>query len=125
MAPLSDRETDSGAGEKGWKGEGMTTKQETQPVKLIYPECYYSELHVAEATVEARITPRQIVIERQSRPQVVYVNGHTRGPTGIGACRWWRHNGMRVGGSIRGSWQLADGELERLNYEASKREAER
>lgn len=85
-------------------------------IKLIYPAFKCGQPHKAEATVEVRLTPQHIVIERQRHPQIICVNGHTRGPTGIGAVRYWRHNGMRVGGSIvSGSWQLADGERERLD----------
>jgi hypothetical protein len=72
-------------------------------IELICPSNLCGKPHIAEATVDARLTPKQIV----------YVNGHTRGPTGIGDMRFWRRNGMRVGGSIYGSWRLADGELER------------
>lgn len=84
-------------------------------VKLICPVWECGRPHQAEAMVEARLTPQQIVITWQRHPQIVYVNGHTRGPIGIGTMRFWRHNGMRVGGSISGSWQLAVGERERVN----------
>lgn len=90
-------------------------------VKLIAPGFRCGQPHVAEAIVEVRLTPKQVVIARQRHPPIVYVNGHTRGPTGIGDVRFWRHNGTRVGGSISGSWRLAPGELERLNAEAGKR----
>ena len=92
-------------------------------VKLIYPAGYCDHPHVAEAMVDARLTPKQVVIEWQKRPRIVYVNGHTRGPTGIGDVKFWRHHGRRVGGDSRiRSWRLAPGELERLNAEASKGE---
>lgn len=93
----------------------MKAKQETATVKLISPAFLYDKPHVAEAMVEVRLTPKQVVLDWQRHPQIVYVNGHTRGPTGIGDCRFWRHNGSRVGGEINGSWRLAPGELERVN----------
>lgn len=95
-------------------------------VKLIYPAGLCGRPHIAEATVEARLTPKQIVIEWQKHPQIRYVNGHTRGPTGIGDARWWRHTGRRVGGdSMMRGWRLAPGELERVNREAAARKAAR
>lgn len=92
-------------------------------VKLIYPAFLCGRPHVAEATVECRLTPRQIVIGEVCQPQIRYVNGHRHGPTGIGPRRYWLRNGQEVGwgDSLRHrSWRLADGELERLNDEARK-----
>lgn len=88
-------------------------KKDVVVVKLICPAGRCDRPHVAEATVDARLTPKQIVIAWQRHPRIVYVNGHTQGPTGIGDMRFWRHNGSRVGGEISGSWDLALGELER------------
>ncbi len=87
-------------------------------VKLIYLASRCGRPHVAEAIVECRLTAKQIVVDANSvkHLSITYVSGHTRGPTGIGAVRYWRHNGRRVGGDpMRTSWQLAPGELPRLN----------
>ena len=90
-------------------------------VKLIYPTIKCGLPHIAEATVEARLTPKQIVVEWDKHPQIAYVNGHTSGPTGVGEPRFWRHNGACIGGHpMNRTWQLADGEMERVNRKASK-----
>lgn len=92
----------------------MTTKQDTATVKLIYPAFKYGKPHVAEVTVPVRLTPKQIVALEEKHVNIVYVNGYTRGPTGLGPHKYWRRNGHEVGG-LRRSWRLAPGELERLN----------
>lgn len=87
-------------------------------VKLIYPSYRCGWPHVAEATAEVRLTPKQIVVLYKLEYKIVYVNGYTRGPSGIGPHRYWRGNGAEVGGDpMRRRWRLAPGELERLNAE--------
>lgn len=89
-------------------------------VKLIYPAVMCGRPHVAEVTVECRLTPKQVVIDRQTHPGIVCCDGSASGPIGVGACRFWRHNGVRVGGHpLNRSWRLARGELERLNIAGS------
>ena len=91
--------------------------------KLIYPAFKCGRPHVAEATVEVRLTPKQVVVLYRLKYEIVYVNGYNRGPTGIGPHRYWRGNGAQVSGHpMRRSWQLADGELERLDIEAGQQE---
>jgi hypothetical protein len=90
-------------------------------VKLIYPSCMCDRPHVAEADVECRLTPKQIVVSPEHLPTIVYVNGHTHGPSMVGEYRYWRHNGQRVAGYSLRSWRLATGELERLNDEAARK----
>ena len=90
-------------------------------VKLVYPAFYCSRPHTAEATVECHLTPRQIVVERQNNPNIIHLDGPASGASGIGACRFWRRHGGRVGGESRmRSWRLAPGELKRLNDEAAR-----
>lgn len=86
-------------------------------VKLIYPAPLCGRPHVAEVTVNARLTPRQIVVECQKNPEVVYMDGRTTGLWfGMVEVRYWRRHGGRVGGdSMMRFWRLAPGELERLN----------
>jgi hypothetical protein len=89
-------------------------------VKLIYPASLCDRPHVAEAMVEARLTPKQIVVPRQEEPQIRYTSPHSSKLwLGMIELRFWRHHGRRVGSALR-SWRLAPGELERLNAEASK-----
>lgn len=95
--------------------------------KLIYPAFRCGQPHVAEATVEVRLTPKQIVVGRQTDPQIIYMDGRTSGPRlGRAEFRYWRHNGSLIGGHpMMRSWQLADGERKRLNAEAGERTAGR
>lgn len=84
-------------------------------IKLIYPAFLADELHAAEATVEARLTPKQIIIDKQYGPKdITYVNGHTSGPIGIGPRKWWRAYGHMINKPSCRTWQLAPGEVERL-----------
>ena len=93
-------------------------------VKLIYPAFKCGHPHVAEAIVDVRLTPKQIIVDRGTAADVTYVNGHTSRPIIAGSFRFWRGNGAPVGGHpMLRAWQLADGEHERLNAEANEQQA--
>jgi hypothetical protein len=74
-------------------------------ITLIYPSFYAGQPHVAEVEADVRLTPTQIVLVKPHKETLRYVNGHDRGPTGIGGDLRWRRNGSRVGYSASQSWR--------------------
>ena len=88
-------------------------------MRMIFPSFFADRPHVAECEVEFRLTPTMIVVTKADPKTIVYVNGNTRGPTGISKRRFYRATGQEVGGDYRTrSWSILASELERINAES-------